>query len=814
MLKEDLRYAFRSFARTPGYTLVVLLTLALGIGGTTAVFSFANAALLRPMPFPEADRLVAIFSGSAQTTPYETSSYLDVMDWRKQMTSFEEVACFANWRELNLTGGDEPVRVLTGVVSPNYLPMLGIRPHLGRLFLPEEDRVPDGHPVVLLSHDLWEGSFGGDPGIIGRQIHLNDAPYTVVGVLPERFRDIASHGEVDLWVPLMMAPSIFAPSNVLEDRRNRWLSTTARLKPGVTIEEAQAELEVVTQRLVRQYPETNEGWSSHVAPFSVYLFQHRDINRSTLILIIGAGFVLLIGCVNIANLLIVRAATKHKEFALRLALGASRGRLIRQSLTESALLALTGGALGVLLAHWSLRFLFASSPIPMPNYIEVDIDGRVLAAVALVSILCGLSFGFAPAFSSSRVNLRGSLSEGGQKGTSTGRSSRVSRNALIITEVALAMVLLMGALLMIRSFLVFRGTGMGFETKNLLLAQTELSNLKYGNPQAQRNLYPLLVEKLRTIPGVLSAGLWGPERPGLSWAVGEILQEGRSPEEERVRAWVHRITPESLDVLGIPLVKGRKFTNQDVDGTPLVVLVSESLARIAWPGQDPIGKRFSRGTPDAPWMTVVGVVADARHRGRVAEYHDPKDIYMPFDQRPMTRLTLFVRTAGAPAQIAGPLRQAVKEIDPGITLFNLRTMDELQADEEDETRFYAKLMGFFAFIALVLAAIGIYGVLSYSVAHRTHEIGIRIALGARRQKVFSLIGGQAMRLVLVGLLLGLTGTFALTRIISSLLYEVEAFDPVNFAAISAVLMLVAVGAIYFPVRRALKVDPVVALRQE
>lgn len=815
MLKDDLIYALRSFAKSPSFTLIVIVTLALGIGGTTAVFSLANSLILRPMPFPDPDRLVSLFTYSDQTTtPYETSGYLDVRDWQRQAKSFASIAAFANWRELNLTGGEEPRRVLTSVSTSTYLEMLGVRPVLGRIFTAQEDDGPNGHPNALISHDLWTTGFGSDPQIVGKRIFLNDNPYTIVGVAPAGFRDIAAHGKVDVWVPLMMAPTVLG-GEPFNDRRNRWLSVVARLKPGKTIADAQSEMDVVMQRLEQENPEENKGQKVLVTPFSVYLFEHRDINRSTLVLFIGALFVLLIGCVNVANLLIVRATAKQKEYAVRLALGAGRKRLIRQALTESVLLSLVGGVLGVMFAHWVLKFLVALNPIPIPAYVDIAIDNRVLIVALLISLVSGIGFGLAPAFGSTRVDIRGTLSEGSRKGVSDSRASRLSRNLFVVAEVALAMVLLMGAVLMIRSFLVFRGTGLGFNPERIVIAQTEVTASRYREPEALRSFYRDLEGKLAAIPGVRGFGLWGPDRPGLSWAVANIRPEGRAEDEELERVWVHRAMPGTLEALGIPLLKGRHLSAaEDTSESPLAAVVSKSMAETLWPNQDPLGKRFTTGIPPITWYTVVGVVADARHRGREAEYHDPRDFYVSFVQRPMPRLSLFVRTEGAPTAALAPLRAAIKELDPGLTLFNFRTMDEILEEEEAETRFYALSTGLFAFIAVLLAAIGIYGVLSYSVAQRTHEIGVRMALGAKRGSVFRLVGGQALRLVVIGLAIGLAGTLFLARLMASLLYGVEATALSNFVTIAALLLLVSLIAVYLPVRRALKVDPVTALRQE
>lgn len=815
MLKDDLLYAIRSFGKSPGFALVVVLTLALGIGGTTAVFSLANALILRPMPFPAPERLVSLFTYSDQTTPYETNGYLDMLEWRRQATSFEDMSAFANWRELNLTGGDEPQRVLTAIVTSNYLPMLGVDPVLGRLFGPEEDRVPNGHPLILLSHALWRRNFGGDPDILGKRIFLNDRPYTVIGVLPPGFHDVAAHGKVDVWVPIMMAPTILdSPVDPFTERTNRWASVLARLKPGKTIEEAQAEINVINERLVQENPATHQGYRVLIAPFSVYLYQQRDISRSTMVLLIGAVFVLLIGCVNVANLLIVRGTAKQKEYALRLALGADRKHLIRQALTESVLLSLIGGTLGVLLAYWGLKGLVALNPIPIPAYVQIALDNRALAIALFVSMLSGIAFGLAPALSSARTNIRGTLSEGSRKSVSDSKARRVSRSLFVISEVALAMVLLMGAMLMIRSFLVFRGTPMGFDTENVVLAQTELSTVRYASPEDLRGFYRNLDARLRSLPGVQDVGLWGPDRPGLSWAMGHVRAEGSSEDEDPARVWVHRVYPGTLKALGIPLLRGRDLSFQDTPDTPPVAVVSQSFAEGLWPGQDPIGKRFTPGPPTNLWYTVIGVAADARHRGREPVYHDPRDFYTSFEQRPLPRMAFFLRMQGAPTTVLAPLRAAIKELDPGLTIYNLKTMEQIQAEEERETRFYAMTTGLFALIATLLAALGVYGVLSYSVAQRTHEIGVRMAMGARRENIFRLVGGQAMRLVLIGLLIGLAGTYALTRLMASLLYGVQASDPSHFLAITIVLLCVSMVAVYLPVRRAVRVDPLVALRQD
>ncbi|MEM9291679.1 MAG: ABC transporter permease [Acidobacteriota bacterium] len=812
-----LRTGLRRLLREPGFSLTVIVTLALGIGSTTAAFTLVNAILLQPPPYSQPERLVAVYTSSSQTVQYNTSAYQDVLDWQEQSETLDSIAPFANWRELNLTGGEEPERVLVGMVADNYFPILGIDAAHGRTFTAEEDALPGGIAVALLGHDLWQRSFSGDPAIVGRTIQLNNTGYTVVGVLPQDFKDVAAHGDVQLWVPVTRAREILRPS-AIENRTARWLSVIARLGEGETPESAERELNAIADGLAEQYPDTNQDLQIHVRPLDHYLYENRDMDRATLLPLLAAAFVLLIACANIANLLIVRSMRRKQDLAVRLAMGARIRQLVIGLLGESLFLGLIGGAIGVLLAQRAVAFLLQASPIVMPSYVDVSIDGRVLLVALVLSILASVAFGLAPALGIQKINLREPLSHGSARGAVGGRGVGALRNAFIVFEVALATVLLIGAVLMIQNFLAFRSVGLGFEQQNLVLMQTELTDERYSEPEVLRAFYDVAEDSMVQVPGVVEAGTWSPYRPGLSWAYSEIVPEGRigDVQEERVRAWQHRITVGSLETVGTPLVRGRLFNAQDTADSPRVSVFSEAMAEATWPGQDPIGKRFGIGGTgvDHPWVTVVGVVSDARHRGRGPIDHDPKDFYIPLEQMPLTRLTFMARTDIPGEGLKLQIRNALRAADPGMPVFNISTMDELLHTEESENRFYAQVLGFLAAVALLLAALGIYAVLSYSVSQRTQEIGVRRAFGAQPGKVLKLVGGQALLLVLLGLGIGLIAAVALSQFIASLVHGVDTGHPAYYALISGILLATALAAIYVPVRRALRVDPAVALRYE
>jgi predicted permease len=812
MTGRDLKQALRLLGQRRAFSLVVVLTLALGIGTTTALFSIANALFFRRMPYPEPDRL-AVVQIVHPTGDRGTASFLEVQDWMRDATSFEGMAAFAGGWDVNLTGGDEPERARANLVSASYFEVLGVQPVLGRAFLPEEDRVPGSHPVVLLSHDLWLRRFGSDPEIIGRTLSVDDLPYTVVGVLPPGFQDLAFAEDVDLWIPLMMTGQVIQPF-YLEQRIARWLTVVGRLRPGASLDEARATMAGVARRLEEDFPDQNRGYGIDVNSLEDYFFGFGRLRRSILILALGAFFVLLIACVNVSNLFLVHGLSRQREIAVRLAMGAGRARVIRQFITEALVLSLLGGALGIVLAQLVTKALVRLSPLPLPGYVRIGVDLRVLAATVVIALAAGLAFGTVPALRASQVRISDVFRDA--RG-SFGRRQRLAGDLLVTAEVALALVLLIGAGLMIRSFQEFHGTRVGFDTRDLAVVQLQLSRVRYADDASRLRFFRTLTERTRALDGVEDAFLWGTGLPGRNPLFRELIPEGRDANrpEDRVRAFDHRVTPGAIRALGIPLLRGRDFTADDDEDSPRVAVVSESLAKAAWPGQDALGKRFRRGGPieDDPWLTVVGVAADALHRGRQPDGADRKDYYMPLLQKTTDQVGVLVRTRRPPSSVLPELRRAVHGIDSELPVFNATTMEELLAEDENETLFYALLTGVFAGIAIFLAVLGIYSVLSYAVSQRKREFGIRLALGAQRASLYRLVGMNAFAVLAGGIVLGLLAAFSMTRLLSGMIFGISTTDVLTFIGVPLLLGIAGAAASYGPIRRATRVDTTTVLKE-
>jgi putative ABC transport system permease protein len=799
-LLADLRYGCRLLLKNPGVTAVAVLALALGIGANTAIFSAVNAVLLRPLPFPQPDRLVSIRLDHDQRNIHNAfGPYPDIADWRQQSRSFEYLAAYAP-ASVNLTTRDEPERASLWMVNADFFPMLGVRMALGRGFLPEEDR-PGAVRMAILSHGLWQRRFGSDPGLAGKTMLLDGDPCTVVGVLPAGFKLEA--GTVDLYTPVAASSA--------RSGHDRWMyGVYGRLKPGVSIEKAQAELDTITRRLEQQYPRPLTGWRPRV--WGMRQFMVRDVELSLVVLLAAVALVLLIACANVANLLLARVSARQKEMAVRAAMGAGRWRVVRQLLTESILLALAGAFFGLLLAYWGVAALPALGTERFPMLQQARLDLPALGFTLLISLLTGLLFGIAPALAVSRTRVYETLKEGGRSSTESRAGSRL-RGLLVVSEVALALPLMIGASLMIRSLLNLQDVNPGFNPAGVLTASINLPAPKYSKPERQIAFYRQLQERLEAMPGVTAVGMASVLPLSGTNQGTSLLIQGRpvsSPSDAPI-LWFRIVNTRYFQAMQIPLRKGRVFTEQDAAGAPRVLIVNETMARRYWPNDDPIGKQVGNGAPNG-WMPVVGVVGDVRHMSLAQE--PDAEIYFPFGQSPQPALSLALRTSSDPLRFAPALRRAVLELDREQPVSRVAAMEQTLADSLAAKRFSTVLLGIFAVVALVLAAIGIYGVISFSVTRRTHEIGIRMALGARAADVLRMVVIEGTRLALIGVSIGLAAAFALTRLIGALLYGVKATDPLVFCAISLLLIAVAALASYLPARRAARVDPMVALRYE
>ncbi len=804
-LIQDLRYAARMQFKNPAFTIVAVIALALGIGANTAIFSVVNSVLLRPLPYKDPERLVMVWEDATKFGyPRDTPAAANYIDWRDQNTVFEGMAAIAD-ESFNLTGVGDPERLEGRTVTANFFPLLGVDPHIGRTFTNDEDK-RGSDQVVVLSYALWQRRFGGDNSIIGKTINLNGLTHTVVGVMPARFQFPTSDDA--FWVPIAFT------SEQMVNRGRHYLQVVARLKPGTSLEQAQSEMHTIASRLAQQYPDSNTDLGAAVVSLHEHLVG--DIRPALLILLGAVGLVLLIACANVANLLLARAAVRQKEIAVRVALGARRWRLIRQFLTESVLLATIGGVIGLAIAFGGLLLLRSFIPENIAQAREISIDLKVLGFTFLVALITGVIFGLAPAIQAARFNQTETLKEGGRD-SATGSGGKRIRGLLVMAEVAVSLVLLIGAGLLINSFLRLRNVDPGFRADNLLTMKFDLPQPKYMEYERRAAFYSDLVQRVGAVAGVKSAAITTNlplYRQGNSIGVTIEGQPPLPPGQENVVV-TRTISPGYFDTMGIPLLKGRQFTDQDTDTTPNVVVINETMARTYWPGEDPIGKRIGAGTVEDPddWIQVIGVVKDVRQfeltvapRPQMYVTFRQIDFFPPRD--------LVVKTEVDPASLAATVRKAVWEIDKDQPVSNIRTMEEILLDSIARQRFSMLLLAIFAGVALILAAVGIYGVMSYSVAQRTHEIGIRMALGAQTNAVLRLAVGYGLKLVIAGVVIGLIAAFALTRVMSTLLFGVTATDPMTFGLISVLLILVAAIASYIPARRATKVDPIIALRYE
>jgi len=800
-LLQDLLYALRTLLMKPGFALIVIVTLGLGIGANTAIFSFVNGILLRPLPYPEPDRLALINETAFKRGVTEMGiSFPNSLDWRARNHVFEDMATYQG-ANFSLTGAGEPEQVRGTRVSHGLLEILRVPPLMGQTFTADEDR-PDQNGVVLLGYGLWQSHFGSDPNIAGRQVLLNNRPHTVKGVMPPGFKfpEIA-----ELWIPLALDTKLWT-------RTDHGLGGVARLKDGISFSQAQAEMNVIARQIEAENPVTNEGLGVGVTNMHTALAG--DYREALLILLGVVTCVLLVACANVANLMLARAMARQKEVAVRTALGASRWRIVRQLLTESLLLGTAGGALGLLLAMWGLDLLLAAIPIKLPFWMNFGLDLRVLGFTLVVSLLTGLVFGIAPALHASHSDLNETLKEPGRSAAGVGRNR--SRNVLVVVEIALSLVLLVGAGLMTGSFLRLQHVSPGLNPKGVLTMGVVLPQAKYREPEQRSQFFRQLIESVRALPGVeaaaatstlpLTGGNWG---RSLTVEGYPVLSVGQAPSIQHTV-----VTQGYFAALGIPLLMGRDFTETDGLNAPKVTIIDERLGREYWPNASPLGKRVRFGPPEdnEPWHTVVGVVGAVRHERLDAETR--KSVYLPHLQIPVNGLSLVVRAAAKPETLTGAVRGKVREIDSDLPVMRVMTMEEVVAQSVWQPRLYSILFGVFAVVALLLATVGIYGVMSYTVSTRTREFGLRMALGAQSGDLIRLILGQGMRLAFLGVAAGLLSAFALTRLLKNLLFEVTATDPMTFALIAVLLTLVALVACWLPARRATKVDPLVALRYE
>ncbi|HEX8137723.1 MAG TPA: ABC transporter permease [Pyrinomonadaceae bacterium] len=815
-LWQDVQYGFRMLLKRPGFTAVAVAALALGIGANTAIFSVVNAVLLRPLPYAEPERLVMVW-GSAPQLGFDVlpPTAAESVEWRERNQVFESLAALQS-RTWNMTGAAGPEQIQGARVSASLFPALGVKPLLGRTFLPEEDR-EGGAKVVVMGYGLWQRSFGADPGVVGRTVTLNNQGYTVVGVMPQGFRfpggenmlsGLQFSPKTELWEPAGLT------AEELAARGTHNMAVVARLKRGVSVGQAQAEMTAIALQLGEQYPKYNKGLGVKVV--SLHEQVTGDVRPALLLLLGTVGFVLLIACANVANLLLARAATRRKEMAIRTALGASRARVVRQLLTESVLLALAGGACGLLLALWGIDALGALIPDAIARGVEIGPEARVLSFTLLISLLTGLVFGLAPALQASRTDINESLKEGSRGATSGARHNRF-RSLLVVSEIALASVLLIGAGLLIRSFLRLQQVDPGFDPRGVVAMELVLPSIapsRYTEPEQQAAFFRRALERVGALAGVEAAAVVSTLPLSGAFESTSFKVEGRpapSSERESPQANYTLVSADYFRVMSIPLMKGRAFTERDTKEGPAVLLVNERLARRVWPGEEVVGKRLTVGFEKTP-REIVGVVGDSKQTSLDAQ--TPLAVYLPYQQFTYAGMTLVVRSKSDAATVADAVRREVQAIDPGLPVSNVRSMEQVLAVSVAERRFSMTLVVLFASVALLLAMVGIYGVMAYAVSERTHEIGIRVALGAQGRDILRLILGQGMTLTLSGIALGLGGAFLLTRLMSGLIYGVSARDPLTFAGVSLALALVAFAACYIPARRATKVDPMEALRYE
>ena len=803
-LLQDLKYGVRMLVKNPAFTAVAVIALALGIGANTAIFSVVHAVLLKPLPFRDPGRLLQL-SESNLRQPHVSVAYPNYFDWKQQNHVFEGMASFQQ-KDVNLAGVTEPENVSGSTVSSNFLQTLGLKPFLGRDFRPDEDK-RGAAPVVILGYSLWQRRFGGEPGVVGRTVTFDSRPFTVIGVMPPELR---MYEESQFYTPI----GVWMDADMMDRGSHDDTTVVARLKAHVTIAQAQAEMNTIARRLEQQYPDTNTGYRVVMAPIRDAFVG--DSRPPILVLFAAVGFVLLIACVNVANLLLARGAAREREIAIRSALGASRVRVIRQLLTEGVVLAIASGVTGALVGAWGLKGLLTLVPQDVSMGVPVAINSWVLAFTCVLSLATVAIFGLVPALEVSKPDLNETLKEGG-RAASGGVERRQVRSLLAVSEIALALVLLISAGLMIKSFRRLLAVDPGFDPQNVLATWVNLRGAQYDKPDAVAAFCRQSLDRIRTLPGVKFAAIGNRLPLTDDHSRSDILIEGQPvpaighfPHPD-----FHDVSPDYFRAMGIPLMRGRYFTESDTAQAPPVVLISESLARRFWPGGDAVGKRILQGRtpgPDRPWRTIVGIVGDTKQYGLSAE--TKWEVYYPYLQNPPSDFAFVVRAASHPEGLTAAIKNEVHGIDKDVPVHDEMTMERIVSDSMGTRRMTMLLLGLFAALALVLAAVSIYGVIAYSVGQRTHEIGVRMALGAERRDVLWLVVGKGFILATIGVVVGLASAAVLTRFLSSLLFGVRPTDPVIFTGVSLILAAVSLVASYIPARRAARVDPIVALRYE
>ena len=798
-LIKDLRFAVRSFLKRPGFLVIAIATLALGIGATTAMFTVVNSMLLRPLQFPEPEQLVLFLGVNPRLGITESNmSVPDIADWQQQSHSFQQIAGFSSGG-LFITVGDETERVRGTSVSTDFFPLFKTNPIYGRTLQPA-DMQEGSEPAVVISYALWQRRFGAQTSVVNSKVTLNGKPATVVGIMPAGFNYPFDN---EAWVAFPFEPA-------KEPRDNRYVSVVTRLKPQVSLSQAQAEMDTISQRLAQNYAETNSGWGVRLVELRESLVG--DFRTALLILLGAVAFVLLIACANVANLLLARAMYRQKEIAVRTALGASRMRIVRQLLTESLLLSIVSGVIGFTLSFGLTRLLIAITPADTPRVSEIGIDLRVFGVTLAIAVFAGLLFGLFPALQTSRPNLNDTLKDSGQRGSQAGAHNRAG-SLFIVSEIALSFVLLAGAGLLIKSFLHLRDINPGFNPDNVLTMRLTLTPGKYkqGEPRAQ--IYKQLVDQVKVTPGVKSAAVvLSLPLGGDTFNLGRgLIREGRpNTAEEQTNAQYLPVTPDYFQTLQIPLKAGRTFTDQDTLDSTKVVIVNETLARRLWPNESPIGRRFTIWRDEKFPREVVGVIGDTKQS---LDKEAGNQMYVPYAQDPTWgSMSLVVRTNGEPTALAGAVRDAIRSVDKGVPNYNLKTLNDVVSNSAAPRRVPMLLLSAFAAVAMLLAMLGIYGVTSYYVTQRTHEIGVRMALGAQVVDVLRLVLSRAMVLAGVGIVIGVAGAVAVTRYLRSMLFEVKPIDVVTFIAVAIVLALVVFVACLIPARRATRIDPLEALK--